>query len=195
MSIYLEAEARQKACPQAANFPIHVTPRCIASGCMAWRWYRQPKLRTFTSIPFNTYVERADKYGVTEEVKARDAAHEACNQLREMSQDEIYANEEAWERAAAVLVEAMAAHEPPDTDFPNPGLLGGWEADVPEFDEDQEEWRLLWTRESDPNATGFCGACPVPPCPSLEVKLKSGGLFWIDPRKDDAAPGEIRAGE
>lgn len=196
MSIYTEAEARKKTCPIAPNNISHRHLLCGASGCMAWRWLKQPETQAVTRILFDQYVARAEQYGVEAQAKAKDAAYEACNQLRDMSEAEIAANEEAWDRAHHVLVIAMATHQPPLEDFPRPNKGEGWTPGTPEFFEDDEEWILTWSRETDPKATGFCGACPVSPAgPALVFHSARG---WIDPRKDDAvslAPGEIVRGE
>lgn len=199
MSICTEAEARNKTCPIAPNNISHRHILCGASGCMAWRWHKQPETQAVTRILFDQYVERADQYGVADEAKDLDAANEPLRILGiRLNPKKNELAEMAWERAHTALVQAMAAHQPPLEDFPRPGGEG-WTPGTPEFFEDDEEWTITWTRETDPKATGFCGACPVPPnSPALFFSLKARERGWIDPVKDDGvslAPGKIVRGE
>jgi len=197
MSIYTETEARKKTCPIAPNNISHRHILCGASGCMAWRWYKQPETQATTRILSEQYMERAEQYGVADEAKAVEAANGPIRDLRiRLNPEKSERAEMEWERAYTALAEAMAAHQPPLEDFPRPGGEG-WTPGTPEFFEDDEEWILTWTRETDPQATGFCGACPVPPV-TPRTYMPRGAFKHRWPVKGDAeslAPGKIVRGE
>ncbi len=157
---HTEAEARTKQCANSERRKFDVA-NCSGSDCMAWRWKTQPVLKTTTYIGMDLYLKHPEAFEVVEQAAELKAAEKAV-EVRSFGM----ATDGEMKRqvdARNAMKKAMKDNPPNWEQFTEP-QGDGWETDRDVvFNTSQDQWELHWTRDTDPDATGYCGACPVKP--------------------------------
>lgn len=155
---FTEADAREHLCPEARE----ACQNCQASNCMAWRWKTRPVLETKTYIGMDLYLKHPEAFGVEEQAAELKAAEKAVEgKLFGLATD---GEMKRLHDARNSMALALERNRPDGDQFVFP-QGGDWMCDYHDmvFNADLARWELRWTRDIDPDAIGYCGACPVKP--------------------------------
>lgn len=166
---FTEAEARTKQCSNSERRKFDVA-NCSGSDCMAWRWKTQPVLKTTTYIGMELYLKHPEAFGVEDQAAELKASEKAWEALP-LGADGTTGERNRVRDARLAIAQAMKDNPPDVCQFVEP-KGDGWETDHDmAFDADMARWGLLWVRDTDPDATGYCGACPVKPEDGPKIRL------------------------